>query len=62
MHADPAFGMLDRWNRLHDVPNVAVVDSSCFTTGPEKNPTLTAMAIAARAADRLGGDVRDGTL
>ena len=62
MHADPAFGVLDRWNRLHDVPNVAVVDSSCFTTGPEKNPTLTAMAIAVRAADRLGRDVRDGTV
>ena len=59
---DPTFGMLDGWNRLHDVPNVAVVDSSCFTTGPEKNPTLTAMAIAARAADRLAGDIRDGTI
>ena len=53
MHADPEFGVLDGWNRMHDVPNVVVCDSSCFTTGPEKNPTLTAMAIAARAADRL---------
>ena len=33
-----------------------------FTTGPEKNPTLTAMALAGRAADRLGGDIRDGTI
>ena len=46
MHADPAFGVVDAWNRMHDVPNVVVCDSSCFTTGPEKNPTLTAMAIA----------------
>ena len=45
--------MLDRWNRMHEVPNVVVADSSCFTTGPEKNPTLTAMAIAIRAADHL---------
>jgi choline dehydrogenase-like flavoprotein len=59
MHADPEFGVLDRWNRMYDVPNVAVVDASCFPTGPEKNPTLTAMALAARAADRLADDLTD---
>ncbi len=58
MHDSPAFGALDRWNRLHDVPNVVVCDSSCFTTGPEKNPALTAMAIAARAADELARGLR----
>ncbi|NNE11596.1 MAG: GMC family oxidoreductase [Ilumatobacter sp.] len=62
MHDDPEFGVLDRWNRMHDVPNVAVVDPSCFPTGPEKNPTLTAMAIAARAADRLADDLTTGSL
>lgn len=62
MHEDPEFGLLDGWNRMHDVPNVAVVDSSCFTTGAEKNPTLTAMAIAARAADRLASDLQAGTV
>ena len=46
MHDEPEFGVLDGWNRMHEVPNVVVADSSCFTTGPEKNPTLTAMAIA----------------
>jgi choline dehydrogenase-like flavoprotein len=58
MHEDREFGVLDRWNTIHDVPNVVVCDSSCFTTGPEKNPTLTAMAIAARAADRLARHVK----
>jgi choline dehydrogenase-like flavoprotein len=62
MHADPAHGVLDGFNRMHDVPNVAVVDPSCFPTGPEKNPTLTAMALAARAADRLVDDLDSGTL
>jgi len=62
MHVNPAFGVLDRWNRMHDVSNVAVVDASCFPTSPEKNPTLTAMALAARAADRLSDDLRDGRL
>jgi choline dehydrogenase-like flavoprotein len=62
MHADPAFGVLDGWNRMHDVANVAVVDCSAFTTGAEKNPTLTAMALALRAADRLADDLRAGLI
>ncbi len=53
----PEFGVLDGWNRMHDVRNVVVVDSSCFTTGPEKNPTLTAMALAARASEILADDL-----
>jgi choline dehydrogenase-like flavoprotein len=57
MHASPKFGMLDSRNRLHAVGNVVVCDSSCFPTGPEKNPTLTAMAIAARAARLLAEDL-----
>ena len=62
MHADARHGVLDAWNRVHDVPNVAVVDSSSFTTGPEKNPTLTAMALALRAAERLADDLLAGAL
>jgi len=58
MHLSPRYGMLDAWNRLHAVPNVLVVDSSAFTTGPEKNPTLTAMALASRAAQRLARELR----
>jgi choline dehydrogenase-like flavoprotein len=58
MHHSPRFGMVDAWNRLHAVPNVLVVDPSAFTTGPEKNPTLTAMALASRASQRLAKDLR----
>lgn len=58
MHSDPHYGMVDEWSRLHAVPNVIVADASVFTTGPEKNPTLTAMALAIRAADRLVEDVK----
>jgi choline dehydrogenase-like flavoprotein len=60
MHASPRLGMLDRWSRLHAVPNVAVADSAAFTTGPEKNPVLTSMTLAARGADRLASDLRGG--
>jgi choline dehydrogenase-like flavoprotein len=58
MHASPRFGMLDRWSRLHAVPNVVVADAAAFTTGPEKNPVLTLMALAARGADRLVEDLK----
>jgi choline dehydrogenase-like flavoprotein len=62
MHASPRFGMLDAWSRLHAVPNVMVADSAAFTTGPEKNPVLTAMTLAARGSDRLAADLRSGAI
>ena len=62
MHASPRFGVVDGFGRVHGVPNVAVADSSVFTTGPEKNPVLTAMALAARAGDQLAKDLRSGDL
>jgi choline dehydrogenase-like flavoprotein len=58
MHADPHFGMLDAWSRMHAAPNVMVADSAAFTTGPEKNPVLTAMALAARGSERLAADLK----
>ena len=54
MHRRREFGVIDEWNRLFDVPNVIVADASSFTTSSEKNPTLTAMALAARAVDAVG--------
>lgn len=57
MHHDPTMGVVDAWNRVHQAPDVLVCDMSAFTTSPEKNPTLTAMALAARAADRLADEV-----
>jgi len=62
MHASPEYGMLNAWSRMHAVPNVVVADSSVFTTGPEKNPVLTSMTLAVRAADRLASDLRSGDL
>ena len=60
MHASAGHGVVDGFCRVHGVPNVRVVDSACFTTGPEKNPTLTAMAIAARACRHLAEELRAG--
>ncbi len=62
MHSSPLHGMLNGWNRLHAVNNVVVADASSFTTGVEKNPTLTAMALAFRASHRLGADLKAASI
>ena len=58
MHEAPEFGVVDAFSRVHGAPNVVVADSAVFTTGPEKNPVLTAMALAARASGQLDRDLR----
>jgi choline dehydrogenase-like flavoprotein len=58
MHAKPAYGVVDSWNRVYGASNVLACDAACFTTAAEKNPTLTVMAIAARAATRLAHDLK----
>jgi choline dehydrogenase-like flavoprotein len=53
MGDDPTRSVLDKWNRAHDVPNLYVVDGSCFVTSSGVNPTSTIVAIALRAADHM---------
>ena len=60
MHASPRFGVVSANCRVHGVRNVVVADSSVFTTGPEKNPVLTAMTLAARGSELLADDLRSG--
>jgi choline dehydrogenase-like flavoprotein len=62
MHASPRYGVLDAMNRVHGVRNLVVADSAAFTTGPEKNPVLTAMALSARASNRLAEELKRGDL
>ena len=62
MHASPRFGMIDAFGRMHAVRNVVVAESAAFTTGPEKNPVLTSMTLAARASHRLAEDMKHGDL
>ena len=51
MGNDPKTSMLDKWNRLHHCKNVFVTDGSCMTSTGTQNPSLTYMALAARAVD-----------
>lgn len=62
MGADPKQSVLNRFCQSHDVPNLFVVDGSAFVTFPEKNPTLTIMALAVRAARHIAEERRKGHL
>jgi choline dehydrogenase-like flavoprotein len=62
MGADPKTSVVNRDCRTHDVPNLYVVDGSVFPSASEKNPTLTIMALAARAAGHIAERLRTGDL
>ena len=62
MGDDAARSVLNRFNRMHEVDNVLVVDGSSFTSASEKNPTLTILALAWRAGDYLAEELRSGRL
>lgn len=51
MGKDPKTSMLNRWNQMHAVKNVFVTDGACMTSTSTQNPSLTYMAMSARAAD-----------
>ena len=53
MGDDPATSVVDRWGRFHDVPNLAVADSSVFVTSAGYGPTLTLVTLALRNARAL---------
>ncbi|MGE0103182.1 MAG: GMC family oxidoreductase [Blastocatellales bacterium] len=53
MGSDPKRSVLNSFCQSHEVKNLFVVDGSCFTTFPEKNPTLTIAALAVRSARHL---------
>jgi choline dehydrogenase-like flavoprotein len=62
MGADPKTSVLNAWCQSHDVPNLFVVDGSPFVTFPEKNPTLTIMALAVRTSKYIAEQRRKGEL
>ena len=62
MGEDPKRSALNKFNQMHEVKNVFVVDGSAFTSASEKNPTLTILALSWRATDYLGGQIKAGTL
>jgi choline dehydrogenase-like flavoprotein len=58
MGTNPKTSVLNAFCQSHDVKNLYVVDGSCFVTFPEKNPTLTIMALAVRAARHMSNHAK----
>ena len=62
MGDDPAESVLNKWNQSHDVPNLFITDGSCMTSGSCVNPSLTYMALTARAADYAVTQLKAGAI
>ena len=62
MGRDPKTSVLNKWNQLHDVKNVFVTDGSCMTSSATQNPSLTYMALTARAVDYAHKEIDKGRL
>lgn len=62
MGADPKTSVLNGFCQTHDVNNVFVVDGAPLVTNPDKNPTLTIMALSWRASEHLLDEAKKGNL
>jgi len=62
MGKDPDTSQLNKWNQLHCCPNVFVTDGACMTSTGTHNPSLTFMALTARAANFAVEEMKKGNL
>lgn len=59
---DPKTSLANRYNQLHACPNVFVTDGACMTSTSTQNPSLTFMALTARAVNHAVGELKKGNL
>ena len=62
MGRDPKTSVLNGWNQSWDVPNLFITDGACMTSSACQNPSITYMALTARAVDHAVGLVNRGRL
>ncbi|MEO5562470.1 MAG: GMC family oxidoreductase [Chitinophagaceae bacterium] len=62
MGHDPKTSLLNKWNQLHACTNVFVTDGACMTSTSTQNPSLTYMALTARAAHYAMEELKKGNL
>lgn len=62
MGKDPKTSMLNAWNQFHNCKNVFVTDGACMTSTSTQNPSLTFMAITARAANHAVEELKKGNV
>ncbi len=62
MGNNPKTSVLNQYCQAHDVKNLFMTDGASFVTNPDKNPTLTIMALSWRASDYLMDQAKQGSL
>lgn len=62
MGRDPKTSVLNGFNQVWDAPNVFVTDGACMTSASCVNPSLTYMALTARAVDHAVKELKKGNL
>ncbi len=62
MGRDPKTSVLNEWNQVWDAKNVFVTDGACMTSAACQNPSLTYMALTARAANHAVEELKKGNL
>jgi len=59
---DPETSVLNRWSQSHDVANLFVTDGAQMSSSACQNPSLTYMALTARACDAAVKMLKEGAI
>jgi len=62
MGTNPKTSALNKYCQAHDVKNLFVTDAACFVSNPDKNPTLTILALSWRASEYLLEQAKKGNV
>jgi len=62
MGHDPKTSVLNKFNQVWDAPNVYVTDGAAMTSAACQNPSLTYMALTARAVDHAFTELKKGNI
>jgi choline dehydrogenase-like flavoprotein len=62
MGNDPSSSVLNKYCQAHEVGNLFLTDAAAFVTSPDKNPTLTILALSWRASEYLLDEAKKGNL
>mgnify|MGYP003916734929 CR=1 FL=1 len=62
MGSDPKTSVLNKYNQIHSVKNVFITDGSCMTSSGCQSPSLTYMALTARACEYAFLELKRGNL
>src|SRR4029077_10365465 len=62
MGKDPKTSVLNGFNQMHEVKNVFITDGSFMASTGSTNPSLTYMAMTARAVDHAVKELKKGNI